>query len=148
MVKVELAVLLFPASSVNVAPGTEREPVPACVFVVGVKTTEYTAEDVVVSDPMVPPETVISPTAKVLDASDNVKVIVSVCPDFNVPDPARLNVTVGATPSTCCVDCVATDVCVMVALFAAVSVIVPELRLNVSAEMESPSVSLSPEATV
>ncbi len=57
-------------------------------------------EEVVVSVPMVPPETVMSPATKLEDASESVNVMVSVCPDFNVPDPARAMVTVGAMPST------------------------------------------------
>ncbi len=57
-------------------------------------------DDVVVSVPMVPPDTVMSPAMKFDDASESVKVMVSVCPDFNVPDPARAMVTVGAMPST------------------------------------------------
>jgi hypothetical protein len=35
-----LAVLLFPAASVNLDKATEIEPVPDCVLVVGVNTTE------------------------------------------------------------------------------------------------------------
>lgn len=70
----------------------------------GVNTTEYTVDDVVVSVPMLPPETVMSSAAKVDDASESVKVMVSVCPDLSDPDPAREIVTVGATPSTCCAD--------------------------------------------
>ena len=72
------AVLSLPAVSVNVAAPTEILPVPESVFVVGVNTTEYTVEDVVVSVPMLPPETVMSPTAKVEDASERVNVIVDV----------------------------------------------------------------------
>lgn len=34
------AVLLLPMVSVNLAPATEIEPVPDCVFVVGVNTAE------------------------------------------------------------------------------------------------------------
>jgi hypothetical protein len=96
------AVLLLAAASVKVAPETEMLPVPEFVFVVGVKTTEYTVEDVVVSVPMLPPVTVMSPTAKLDDASDSVKVMVSVWPDLSVPDPARVMATVGTTPSTLC----------------------------------------------
>jgi hypothetical protein len=73
-----LAVLPLPAVSVNVAPAIEMEPVPELMFVVGVNTTEYTVDDVVVSVPILPPVTVMSPTAKFADASDNVKVSVSV----------------------------------------------------------------------
>jgi hypothetical protein len=48
------------------------------VSTVGVNTTEYTVDDVVVSVPMVPPATVMSSAPNVDDASDSVKVIVSV----------------------------------------------------------------------
>jgi hypothetical protein len=48
------------------------------VLAVGVNTTEYTVEDVVVRVPMVPPVTVMSSAVNVDDASDSVKVIVSV----------------------------------------------------------------------
>jgi hypothetical protein len=73
-----LAVLLLPAVSVNLAKATEIEPEPEFKLLVGVNTTEYTVDDVVVNVPMVPPEKVMSSTAKVVDASDSVKVIVSV----------------------------------------------------------------------
>jgi hypothetical protein len=73
-----LAVLLLPAVSVNRVLATKRVPVPAFVLAVGVNTTEYTVEDVVVRVPMVPPVTVMSSAANVDDASDSVKVIVSV----------------------------------------------------------------------
>jgi hypothetical protein len=97
--KVLLAVLSLPMLSVKVAPETEMLPVPEFVFVVGVNTTEYTVEDVVVSVPMVPPEKVMSPTTKLLDASESVNVMVSVWPDLSDPDPARVMVTVGANVS-------------------------------------------------
>jgi hypothetical protein len=73
-----LAVLLLPAVSVNREVTTERVPVPEFVLVVGVNTAEYTVDDVVVRVPMLPPVTVMSSAAKVDDASDSVKVIVSV----------------------------------------------------------------------
>jgi hypothetical protein len=73
-----LRVLLLPAVSVNRVLATKRVPVPALVSTVGVNTTEYTVDDVVVSVPMVPPDTVMSPTAKSVAASDSVNVIVSV----------------------------------------------------------------------
>ena len=73
-----LAVLLFPAVSVNLDNATEIEPIPEFVLMVGVNTAEYTVEDVVVSALIVPPEKVMSSAAKVDDASDSVKVIVSV----------------------------------------------------------------------
>ena len=78
MERAEDAVLSLPTVSVNVAPATEMEPVPDCVLVVGVNTTEYTVEEVVVSVPMVPPATVMSSAAKVEDASESVNVMVSV----------------------------------------------------------------------
>ena len=56
-------------------------------------------EDVVVSVPMLPPETVMSPTAKVEVASESVNVMVSVWPDRSAVDPARVTVTVGASVS-------------------------------------------------
>jgi hypothetical protein len=73
-----LAVLLLPAVSVNRVLATKRVPVPAFVLAVGVNTTEYTVEDVVVRVPMVPPVTVMSSAANVDDASESVNVIVSV----------------------------------------------------------------------
>jgi hypothetical protein len=73
-----LAVLLLPAASVNRVPATEIDAVPEFVFTVGVNTTEYTVEDVVVSVLMVPPLKVMSSAAKLDDASESVKVIVSV----------------------------------------------------------------------
>ena len=97
--RVLLAVLSLPVASVKVAPATDKDPVPDCVFVVGVNTTEYTVDEVVVSVPMLPPEMVMSPAAKSDDASDSVKVTISVCPDFKEPEPARVIVTVGAAVS-------------------------------------------------
>ena len=90
----------MPGVSVNLALATEIEPDPDCVFVVGVNTTEYTVDDVVVSVPILPPVTVMSSAAKSDDASDSVNVTVSVWLDFKDPVPARVMVTVGATAST------------------------------------------------
>jgi hypothetical protein len=73
-----LAELLLPAESVNRVPATEMEAVPEFVLAVGVNTAEYTVDDVVVRVPILPPATVMSSAAKVDDASDSVKVIVSV----------------------------------------------------------------------
>ena len=70
--------LLFPAVSVNLDKVTEIEPEPEFKLLVGVNTTEYTVDDVVVSAPMVPPVKVMSSAAKDVDASESVKVIVSV----------------------------------------------------------------------
>ena len=47
----------------------------------------------------VPPDTVMSPTAKSVDASDSVKVMVSVWPDRSVPEPVRARDTVDASVS-------------------------------------------------
>ena len=91
--------LPLPVASVNLAAATEIEPVPDCVLVVGVNTTEYTVEDVVVSALMVPPEKVMSAAVKVLDASESVKVMVSVWPDCSDVDPARVMATVGSRVS-------------------------------------------------
>ena len=95
MLSVLEAVLLLPMVSVNLAPTTEIEPVPDCVLVDGVNTAEYAVEDVAVSVPMLPPETVTSSAANVDDASDNVNVMVSVWPDRSAVEPARVMVTVG-----------------------------------------------------
>ena len=95
MLSVLEAVLLLPMVSVNLAPATEIEPVPDCVLVDGVNTAEYTVEDVVVSVPMLPPETVTSSAANVDDASERVNVMVSVWPDRSAVEPARVMVTVG-----------------------------------------------------
>ena len=78
MLKTVDEVLSLPTVSVKVAASTEILPVPESVFVIGVNTTEYTVEDVEVSDPMLPPETAISPTAKVEEASERVNVMVDV----------------------------------------------------------------------
>lgn len=107
------AVLLLPAASVNVPKATEIVPVPDWVLVVGVKTTVYTVDDVVVNVPIVPPATVMSPTAKFDEAFESVNVIVSVCPDFNVPDPDRARDTVGIVVSISMTSAVL-DVCVSV----------------------------------
>lgn len=94
-----LAVLLFPAVSVSLDRATEINPVPASVLPVGVNTTEYTVDDVVVNALIVPPEKVMSSAAKVDEASESVKVIVSVCPSVSGPVPERVNETVGAVVS-------------------------------------------------
>jgi hypothetical protein len=73
-----LAELLLPAASVNREVTTERVPVPEFVLADGVNTAEYKVDDVVVSVPMLPPVTVMSSAVKLDDASDSVKVIVSV----------------------------------------------------------------------
>ena len=52
-----------------------------------------------VNDESVPPDTVTSPTAKSVAASDSVTVMVSVWPDLSVPDPVRASETVGEVVS-------------------------------------------------
>ena len=52
-----------------------------------------------VNEESVPPDTVMSPTAKSVAASDRVKVMVSVWPDLSVPEPVRVRDTVGAVVS-------------------------------------------------
>ena len=51
------------------------------------------------NDESVPPDTVMSPTAKSVAASESVNVIVSVWPDLSVPDPVRTSDTVGTSVS-------------------------------------------------
>ena len=52
-----------------------------------------------VNEESVPPDTVMSPTAKSVAASDSVNVMVSVWPDLSVPEPDRARDTVGARVS-------------------------------------------------
>ena len=94
IVVAELAVLLFPAASVNTPLATDTEPEPLCVFAVGVNTTEYDVPEPV-KDDNVPPPNVMSPTAKLVEASDNVMVRVDVSPDLSVVALAEIE-TVGA----------------------------------------------------
>ena len=92
------AALSLPSASVNVAPATEIAPVPVCVFVVGVNVAVY---EVPLPErlPMEPPVVVTSVATKFVDVSESVNVIVSVWPDFSVPEPVRVIVTVGAAVS-------------------------------------------------
>ena len=106
-------VLLFPAKSVNLDKATEIDAVPVFVLLVGVNTTEYTVEDVVVSALIVPPEKVMSSAAKDVDASDSVKVIVSVWPAVSAAVPARVTAIVGTVVSMLMTNAVL-DVCVSV----------------------------------
>ena len=84
IVVAELAVLLFAAESVNAPSATDTEPVPLCVFAVGVNTTVYDVPETAVNDDNVPPLNVMSPSTKFVEASDKVKVNVDVSPDFSV----------------------------------------------------------------
>jgi len=97
IVVVKLAVLLFPAVSVNLSAATDIEPEPLCVFAVGVNTTVYDVPEPA-NDDNVPPLTVMSPTTKSVAASDKVNVNVDVSPDFNVDALAAIE-TVGACVS-------------------------------------------------
>jgi hypothetical protein len=98
IVVAELAVLLFEAASVNVPSATETEPVPLCVFAVGVNDTVYEVPEPV-NDVSAPPLTVMSPTTKLVDASDNVNVSVDVWLERNEVELAEID-TVGAVVST------------------------------------------------
>ena len=94
IVVAELAVLLFPAASVNAPLATDTEPEPLCVFAVGVNTTVYDVPEPV-NDDNVPPLDVMSPTTKSVEASDKVNVNVDVSPDFSVDVPATIELTDG-----------------------------------------------------
>ena len=88
-----------------------------------------------------------SVSVNVVVASLTLKVTVVAEPDVNDAGVA-LNVITGAVVSTFCADCVATALCVNVALFAAVSLMVPEFSVRELAAIARPSASLSPEATL
>jgi hypothetical protein len=89
IVVVELAVLLFPAASVNLSAATETEPEVLCVFAVGVNTTVYEVPEPE-KDDNVPPLNVMSPSTKFVEASDKVKVNVEFSPDFNEAELAAI----------------------------------------------------------
>ena len=95
IVVVELAVLLFPAASVNLSAATETEPEVLCVSAVGSNPTVYEVLETAVNENRVPPITVISPGVKPVGASKNVNVNVDFSPDFNEAEPAAIE-TVGA----------------------------------------------------
>ena len=76
MLKALLAVLPLPAVSVNALDPIEIDAVPA-ESAVGVKVAVYDVPDPEKLDSE-PPDTVMSPTTKSADVSDNVNVIVSV----------------------------------------------------------------------
>ena len=89
IVVAELAVLLFPAASVNAPLETDTKPEPLCVFAVGVNTTVYEVPEPV-KDDKVPPLDVMSPTTKSVEASDKVNVNVDASPDFNEAELAAI----------------------------------------------------------
>jgi hypothetical protein len=80
---VELAVFPFPAASLNAPAPIEIDPLKALLLFVGVKSAEY-----VVPDPAKPlsepPETVMSPTTKLLDDSLSTMETVAVSPILKV----------------------------------------------------------------
>jgi hypothetical protein len=73
-----LAVLVLAAKSVNAPALVDSDADPEFVLAVGVNTTVYTDDDTDVNEDNVPPDTVMSPTTKSAEASDNVTVTVSV----------------------------------------------------------------------
>ena len=95
IVAAELAVLPFPAASVNLSTATDTEPEPLCVFAVGVNTTVYDVPETAVNDDRVPPLKVMSLSTKFVEVSDRVNVIVEVWPERNEVDVAAM-VAVGA----------------------------------------------------
>ena len=96
------AVLLFPTASVNVPAATSMVVAPLAD---GVKVAVYTVLDVAEKLLKAPPDTVISPTAKSVVASLEVKVTVSVASLVVIPSLTALLpsvaviVMVGADPS-------------------------------------------------
>jgi hypothetical protein len=117
IVVAELAVLPFPAASVNLSTATDTEPEPLCVFAVGVNTTVYDVPETAVNDDNVPPLNVTSPTTKSVEASDNVIVNTEVSPDFKVDLLAVIELTEGT-----CVSYAIVVVELAVLLFPAASV--------------------------
>ena len=108
----------LPAVSVNLSKATDTEPELVCVFAVGVNTTVYEVPEPE-NDDKVPPLNVMSPTTKLVAASDKVNVKVDVSPDFNEAELAAIE-TVGA-----CVSYVIVVAELAVLLFPAASVNAP-----------------------
>jgi hypothetical protein len=151
MVVIELSVLFFPAVSVNLSAATDTEPVPLCVFAVGVNVAVYEVPEPANVD-NVPPLTVMSASIKLVDASDNVNVSVDVSPNFNVVELAEID-TVGAVVSTVTVSPVDVDVTVELERYvvdSAVTTLSPAVNTSVSHD-HSPVVAFAvhvlPEAT-
>jgi hypothetical protein len=92
---VELAVFPFPAASLSAPAEIDIEPLNALLLPVGVNKAEY-----VVPEPVKPlsepPETVMSPTTKLLDDSLSSTDTVAVCPTLNV-EREIVSATVGTT---------------------------------------------------
>ncbi len=97
MLRAALAVFPFAAASVNTPALTDIDAVPDELDV-GVNVAVYVVPEPLKPD-NVPPETVISPTRKLVEASDNVNVSTSVLLTPNEPEPLRDIDTVGTTVS-------------------------------------------------
>ena len=94
-VNVALAVLPFPAASLNAPAAIETEPLNALLPFVGVKSAEYVVPEPV--KPLIkPPETVMSVLMKLLDDSLSSMESVAVCPTLNV-EREIVSATVGTT---------------------------------------------------
>jgi hypothetical protein len=80
--KVALAVFPFPVASLNAPAEIESEPLNALLLFVGVNNAEYVVPEPV--NPLSePPETVMSPTTKLLDVSLSSIETLAVCPTLN-----------------------------------------------------------------
>lgn len=97
ILKAVLAVFPFAAASVNTPAPTEIDAVPDELDV-GVNVAVYVVPEPLKPD-NVPPETVMSPTRKLVEASDNVKVSTSVLLTPNEPEAVRVIETVGGVVS-------------------------------------------------
>jgi hypothetical protein len=93
-----LAVFEFPTGSVKAPIATVNVAVPD-VSVVGVYVAVYVVPEPDSAD-NVPPVVVMSPATKSVADSDNVNVMVDVCPAVTVPEPDRVMVMVGTVVST------------------------------------------------
>ena len=92
---VELAVFPFPAASLNAPAAIEIAPLNALLLPVGVNKAEYVVPEPV--NPLSePPETVMSPTTKLLDDSLSSTETVAVCPTLNAVREI-VSVAVGTT---------------------------------------------------
>ena len=93
--KEELAEFPFPAASLNAPAETEIEPLNALLLPVGVNNAEYVVPEPV--NPLSePPETVMSPTTKLLEDSLSSTETVAVCPILN-DEREIVSATVGTT---------------------------------------------------
>jgi hypothetical protein len=95
MDSVELAVFPLPAASLKALPNTLMVAVPTA-FDATVKVDVYDDPDPLSVD-SVPPEVVTTPDVKFVEASDNVKVMVSEALRLRTPEPLRAIEIVGRT---------------------------------------------------